>query len=169
MENQCNRVAHDGGGNGWHFARSRVGGNSEPHEKKKRLQIQKRWEKIWHKGGWKPAGFAKPCMRRREGAGLRGADILRASAHSPRRLSSICWVINVCIDLGIRVRRQVRCDLQESGLDQKIPHATRLVDIYLDQVSGFASTKLATPPGVLPYESLLNYEIRFRQDPQGRA
>ena len=128
-----------------HFVRPRVGGNNEQHEKKERPQIQKALGKSGKKGDGN--------QEEKRGRGVNALML----AYSPRRLPSIRLVLRVSIDLGIRVRRQVGCDLQEAGLDQEVPHAARLVDVYLDQVSGFPPTELATSPSVLPHERFLDH------------
>ena len=137
------------------------------HEKKNSRESKSAGKKPRKKGdGIPPSPIESPIKGEKE-AGRRGTDILML-AYSPRRLSDIRWV-GVCINLGIRVCRQVRCDLQEPGLDQEVPHATGLVDVYLHQVSSFSSAKLSTSPGVLSHEGFLDYKIRFRQDTQRRA
>ena len=55
-------------------------------------------------------------------------------------------------------------DLQISRLDKEIPHATRLVDIDLDQFARLSPPQLSASPCVLTHEGLLDDKIGLRQN-----
>ena len=61
-----------------------------------------------------------------------------------------------CGGLYVRV-----ADLEETGLDEEVPHTTSLVHVDLHEVARFAPPQLAPTPRVLAHERLLDDEVRF--------
>lgn len=69
-----------------------------------------------------------------------------------------------------RVRRRGRWgvwhNLEVPGLYQKVPDATGLVDINLDQVARFPSAEFATTTRILAYEGFFDDEVWLRKNAQ---
>ena len=55
-------------------------------------------------------------------------------------------------------------DAQDAGLDEKVPHAARLVDVDLNELTCLAPTQLPATPRVLAHQGLFDDEVGLRKD-----
>jgi hypothetical protein len=62
-----------------------------------------------------------------------------------------------------------RSNLEEAGLDEKIPHSTGLGDVDFDQISRFSPSEFAPSSCIFADECLFDNEIWFRQDTELRT
>ena len=64
--------------------------------------------------------------------------------------------------MAVRRRASVGVDgsnAQDTGLDEEVPYAARLVDIDLDELTRFAPTQLSASPRVLAHQGLFDDEV----------
>lgn len=66
------------------------------------------------------------------------------------------------ISREIAIRLRFCSNLEESSLYEEIPHSTSLININLDKIPRFSTSKFTSPPRVLAHERFFDDKIRFR-------
>jgi hypothetical protein len=61
----------------------------------------------------------------------------------------------------------VHADTKIACLNEEVPNPAGLIDIDLYEVASLASTQLATAPGILTHEGLLDDQVGLRKDAKG--